>query len=140
MIKAFVREWKIKGTKSRLYMAGGGIFLLMALVGVIVPVIPQVPFAIISALLFSKGSTRFHLWIRHNRAFGKPVRDWEDHHVVRTKLKIFSTVAMIGGAAIAHWKLQPPMPYIVDGVFALSLVFLWTRKSRPYGWMPKGLG
>jgi len=58
------------------------------------------------------------------------VKDWEDDRVVKPKLKIISTLAMIGGAAVAHWKLDPPWPWILSGVFALAIVFVLTRKSK----------
>jgi uncharacterized membrane protein YbaN (DUF454 family) len=136
MIKSFVREWKAKNGKHRMYMVGGAIFFVLALVGVAVPVIPQVPFAIIAALLFAKGSARFHFKIRHNKFFGKPVRDWEDHQVVRTKLKLFSTIAMIGGAAMAYWKLEGTATIVISALFAASIAFIWTRKSKPYKFLP----
>ncbi len=109
----------------------GGIFLIAAIVGVFIPIVPQIPFAIISAFFFSKGSPKFHAWIRKNKHLGPPVKDWEDHRVLRPKLKIISTIAMIGGAAIGHWKLNTPWPWILDAIFALSIVFVLTRKSKP---------
>ncbi len=129
--KKFVSEWKKQDTKHRLFMIGGGIFLMAAIVGVFIPVVPQIPFAIVSAYLFSKGSPALHTWIRKNKHMGPPVKDWEDHRVVRTKLKIISTLAMIGGAAIGHWKLHSPWFWILDGLFALAIVFVLTRKSKP---------
>lgn len=137
MWKAFLEEWKQKSLKCRLYMIGGGFFLVLAGIGVFVPLIPQVPFAVLAALLFSRGSKQFHLWIRSNGAFGPAVRDWEDHHVIRPKLKVISTLAMVGGAGVAHWKLALPAPFYFDAAFALALLFVWTRKSRPHGWVPR---
>lgn len=126
----FYIEWKLKGTKARFFMFLGALFLIFALIGVAIPIIPQVPFAIISAFFFSKGSPRIHLWMRMNKYFGKPVRDWEDHRVIRPKMKIIATLSMVMGAVIAHWKLDAPYPLILDVVFAASIIFVLTRKSR----------
>lgn len=112
-------------------MVLGGFFLIAAIVGVFVPILPQVPFAIIAAFFFSKGSEQIHQWIRKSKFFGKPVIDWEDHRVIRTKLKVFSTLAMLGGAAFGHYKLGVPKAYILDGVFLLSIFFVLTRRSKP---------
>lgn len=77
-LKYFWLEWKMKGPKSRMFMALGLMFLLATIVGVFLPIIPQVPFAIISVYFFSRGSTAIHYWIRYNKYFGRPVRNWED--------------------------------------------------------------
>ena len=129
-IKNFVDEWKKKDVKERVYMTLGAVFLVAALVGVAIPVVPQIPFAVIAAFFFSKGSRRIHRWIRHNRFFGKPVRDWEDHQVIRPKLKIISTVTMIAGSVIAVFELKSPWTIIVPCLFAIALVFVLTRKSK----------
>ena len=117
-------------------MAAGALFLAAAIIGVFIPVVPQVPFAIVAALLFSKGSMRIHLWIRHNRFFGKPVRDWEDHHVVRPKLKMLSTLAMTGGAIFVFLKFDFQWALGIDIIFLISIIFVLTRKSKPYPFLP----
>ena len=130
-IKTFVGEWKNSEPGDKAYMGAGGLFLSLAIVGVIIPVLPQVPFAVIAAFLFSRGSPRLHRWIRRHKYLGPPVKDWEEHRVVRPKLKVVSTVAMLAGAAIGHWQLEAPWFWWLDGIFALSILFLLTRKSEP---------
>jgi uncharacterized membrane protein YbaN (DUF454 family) len=130
MLKRFLKEWKKKEPRQKIYMGLGGLLLLLAVIGVFLPLIPQVPFAIASAFFFSKGSRRIHEWIRENRYFGKPVKDWEDHQIVRTKLKIFSTLAMLGGAAFGHWKMNLWWALAVDLLFAIAITFVVTRKSE----------
>src|SRR5688572_15469404 len=103
-MKKLLKEWKTKDPKQKAYMAAGIVSVVIAIVGVFLPIVPQVPFAILAAYLFAKGSRRLHKWVRKNKYFGEPVRDWEDHHVVRPKLKAFSTLAMIGGGAMGHFK------------------------------------
>ncbi len=112
-------------------MVGGGLFLAAAIVGIFLPIVPQVPFAIIAAYMFSKGSPKLHRRIRRNKYLGPPVKDWEDHRVLRPKLKLFSTLAMIGGAAIGHWKVKAPWFWVLDGIFLLAIIFVLTRKSKP---------
>jgi uncharacterized membrane protein YbaN (DUF454 family) len=133
----FYIEWKLKGTKARFFMFLGALFLILALIGVAIPIIPQVPFAIISAFFFSKGSPRIHIWMRTNKYFGKPVRDWEDHRVIRPKMKIIASFSMVMGAIIAHWKLDAPYPLILDTIFAASIIFVLTRKSRVFSFLNK---
>ncbi len=129
-IKSFITEWKIKGAKKRSLMLFGAFFLLCAIAGVFIPIIPQVPFAIMSAYFFSKGSTVIHLAIRHNKFFGKPVRNWEDFKVIEPKMKIIATISIIAGAIMGHYKLQNQWAYSLDAVSALAVIFVLTRKSK----------
>jgi uncharacterized membrane protein YbaN (DUF454 family) len=129
-LKTFMVEWKIKRTKGHSYMALGGFFLLIALIGVFLPIIPQVPFAIISAYFFSKGSTTIHLWMRHNKFFGTPVREWEDFRVIRPKMKVIAVLSLIAGAFIGHMKMDLEYAWVLDAIFAVAIMFILTRKSR----------
>jgi uncharacterized protein len=128
-IDKFGSEWKSKDPKQRVAMVAGAIALVLAVVGIFLPIVPQVPFAILAAVLFSKGSPRIHKWIRKNKYFGPPVRDWEDHRAVRPRLKILSTIMMVGGAGLGHWQLPLGWAIGLDAVFAAAIVFVLTRKS-----------
>lgn len=130
-IKSFYTEWKIKRHHERFYMVLGVFFLLLALIGVALPIVPQIPFAITSAFFFSKGSPRIHLAIRHNKVFGRAVRDWEDHKVIRPKTKFFSVLAMLGGAVMAHLRFPLNLCYVLDGIFLICILFVLSRKSAP---------
>lgn len=129
-MKSFIIEWKIKGTKKRSAMLLGALFLLLALIGVFIPIVPQVPFAIISAYFFSIGSPRIHLWMRHNKFFGKPVREWEDFRIIRPKIKIIATISMTIAAILGHMKLDQNWAYALDVIFGAAIVFVLTRKSN----------
>ncbi len=111
-------------------MAAGALSLILALVGIVLPVVPQVPFAILAAFLFSKSSPRFHKWIKKNKYFGQPVKDWEEDRVIRPKLKSVSTVMMLAAAGFAHWKLDLTKALILDGIFLIAIIFVLTRKSK----------
>jgi len=50
--KTFFQEWKKQDAKERTFMVLGGVFLVSAVVGIFLPVVPQIPFAIISAYFF----------------------------------------------------------------------------------------
>ena len=111
-------------------MLAGGFFLLIAIVSIFIPILPQLPFAIAAAYLFSKGSARLHLWVRHNKYFGKAVRDWEDFQIIRTRTKIISTVLMLGGMVMGHMKWGAPWAWMLDFIFLVTIAFVCTRRSR----------
>lgn len=120
-------------TAARLWKAAGWACLGLALAGLAVPIVPQVPFAIAAAYCFSRGSPRLHAWLRKRPRLGPPVRAWEDHGVVSPKLKALSTAAMLTGAAFAFLKFHEETPwlaYALPGLFAIAVAFVLSRPSR----------
>lgn len=114
-------------------IALGWLFLAAAVAGAFLPVIPQIPFAIVAAFFFSKGSPRLHHWILNQKHFGAAVRDWEMGQVVRVRLKLLSIATMVGGAAIAYARYREANPAFalgIPGLFALACGFVATRPSR----------
>ncbi len=49
--------------KRIIYLVSGTIFLILGIIGLALPVIPQVPFLLLAAFLLSKGSGRIGRWI-----------------------------------------------------------------------------
>ena len=71
------------------YNIVGSISLLLAFIGVILPVVPTTPFVLISAACYYKGSRKLHNWLLQNQLFGPIIKDYEKHRGMRrtTKLK-----------------------------------------------------
>ena len=56
------------------YMIKGFVFLVLSFIGLLIPVIPQVPFFLLAMTYFSKGNSRFSRWINDQRAYRKAER------------------------------------------------------------------
>jgi uncharacterized membrane protein YbaN (DUF454 family) len=121
-------------SSNRFWLVAGWVFLALAAVGLALPIIPQVPFAIVAAWCFSKGSRRMHLWMLRHKQLGPPIRDWENHRVVRPKLKAMSCVMMLVGGSLSfvkHHRDYPVANGVITAAFLASIVFVVTRRSRP---------
>jgi uncharacterized membrane protein YbaN (DUF454 family) len=118
---------------KKIWLVFGWIFAALALVGVVLPIVPQIPFAVLAAFFFSKGSARLHRWILNNKHFGAPVRDWEMDQVVRKKTKVASITMMIVGATLAFFKLRedhPTLAIVIPVLFFGAIIFVATRRSK----------
>lgn len=129
VVKNFQKDWKKSGLKEKFFMVAGVSFLVLAVIGIFLPLIPQVPFAVLSAVFFSYGSPSTHQWIRNNKYFGQPVKDWEDHRVIRPKLKFFSFVGLSILAVFCHWKILLHWALVADGILLAMVIFIFTRDS-----------
>ncbi len=117
------------------YVALGFGFVVIALVGVVVPLLPTTPFLILAAGCFARGSEHFADWLAKHPVLGPPLRAWKERQVVPLVGKI-AAGGFLGGSVV--WALGCPVSNVpLLGQVALVLValgvmvFLLTKPSRP---------
>jgi hypothetical protein len=115
------------------YMAAGGLALVLAAIGVVLPLLPTTPFVIVAAFCFSRSSEPLHQWLLNQRLFGPLLRDWEAYGVISLRIKLLSTSMML--LLISYplvfrdfdWRLK-----VLAGACVLcALCYIWSRPSVP---------
>jgi uncharacterized membrane protein YbaN (DUF454 family) len=94
---------RVSEPKKLIYIFIGTIFLVIGIIGIIVPVLPTTPFVLLSAGCYFRGSSRFHNWLLNHNYFGPIVREYSDGKGMRKKSKvkaILLTWIMVLGTAI----------------------------------------
>ncbi len=110
------------------WIALGAITLILAVVGLILPVMPTVPFVIISAYCFARGYPKVYDWMLANKYFGPIIKDWQERGAISRKTKWITTISLIAALILAYVLGLAPVWIIVEGIiFAAILVFVWTR-------------
>lgn len=86
----------------------GLVLLMLAAIGVVLPLLPTTPFVLLAAACFAKSSPRLHQWLLNSDLFGPVLADWDKKRCVTWKVKGFSLSMMIivGGSSI--WFFTPP--------------------------------
>ena len=77
-----------------LWLAAGVASLALGIVGIVLPLLPTVPFVILAAYCFSRGSRRWEQWLLDHPKLGPIVRDWREHHAVPLRAKQLATGMM----------------------------------------------
>lgn len=54
------------------------VFFVLGGIGLIFPIIPQIPFLLIAFFCLSKGSPKFHAWIRERKFYQKYILKFEN--------------------------------------------------------------
>ena len=73
-----------------LWTALGVVAAGLGLVGLALPVMPTVPFMILAAFAFGRGSPRMRRWTIEHPTFGPPVRRWEEDGAISRRHKAFA--------------------------------------------------
>lgn len=113
-----------------LYAALGILSLGLALIGVVLPLLPTVPFLLLAAFCFARSSERLHFWLLTHRSFGPMIMDWNERGAIRPRVKKAATVSI---AAVLLLSLILGAPSHVVGiqvvVLTAVLTFIWTRPN-----------
>ncbi|MFI0545862.1 MAG: YbaN family protein [Brachymonas sp.] len=115
-----------------LYLLLAYFFLGLALLGVLLPILPTVPFLLLAAACAAKGSPRLHRWLYAQPYLGKVLRDWEENRAVsrKSKLMAISMMALSYGFTCWHvrqWWILLPLAAALLGVST----YLMTRPEPP---------
>lgn len=113
----------------RLIYAGLGILSLgLAMIGVILPLLPTVPFLLLATFFFAKSSERMHSWLVSHRTFGPMILDWNERGAIRTPAKKAATVSIAAVLLLSLGLGAPNHVLIIQAlVMTAVLTFIWTR-------------
>jgi uncharacterized membrane protein YbaN (DUF454 family) len=81
--------------KTGLYKPLGFLFLGLAIIGVLLPVLPSTPFLLLSAWFFARSSEKWHKWLLNSNLFGPILRNWEESRCISLRTKVVAIVMMI---------------------------------------------
>jgi uncharacterized membrane protein YbaN (DUF454 family) len=107
--------------------------LLLAALGVLLPLLPTTPFVLLAAFFFSRSSPHLHALLLNNRLFGPIIREWERDGVIPLKIKLFSSSMML--VMVSYPVFFKPLPLWVDlcalVAVLIALLYIWSRPSVP---------
>ncbi|NBT43151.1 MAG: DUF454 domain-containing protein [Alphaproteobacteria bacterium] len=112
------------------WFAIGWIFVVLAALGAILPLLPTAPFLIIAAIAFSKSSERCRQWLYNQPLFGPILTEWEEHGVIPRGAKVIALISMtLSFAALLISGKVPVWALVIVGIFLLACG--WFVASRP---------
>ncbi|MBY6140186.1 YbaN family protein [Leisingera daeponensis] len=113
-----------------LYASLGLLCVALAAIGIVLPLLPTVPFLLLAAFFFANSSERLHNWIVAHGVFGPLITDWRNNGAIRPAAKKAATVSI---AAVFSLSLLLGAPGNVLGIQAVVLsavlLFIWTRPN-----------
>lgn len=85
--------------KKIIFIVVGCICLSLGTVGVVLPILPTVPFYLATAFCFANSSERLHNWFINTGLYKKHLQSYVEHKgmLLKTKVSIITTVTLLMG-------------------------------------------
>ena len=122
--------------KKILYLLLGFVGLGLGALGVVLPVLPTVPFLMLAAFCFARSSERVDRWFKGTKLYQENLKDFVAGKgmTAKTKVRIMVTVSLLMAGALVAMGVKG----VVVGCVVLSIVwaahmvyFLWFVKTIP---------
>ncbi len=116
--------------RRTLYLACGFLALGLGAVGVVLPLLPTVPFVILAAFCFARSSPALEARLLEHRHFGVHIRRWRERGAISRRGKQAALIAFAVSAAIAlilaplPWSLVPIAAALIGGSW------IWIRPEE----------
>lgn len=89
-----------------LLLLSGWIAVVLATLGVVLPLLPTTPFLLLAAWCFSRSSPRFHHWLLYRSWFGGYIRHWQEHKGLPRKAKRRAVIVILMTFAVSLWLVK----------------------------------
>lgn len=110
----------------------GTLALILAILGVFLPILPTTPFLLLASACYWRGSKRMHSWLLQAPVLGKILSDYQNHRVVPLRAKVTAIVLLWASMAFSIYKLQQwQMTIMLIAIGIAVTVFLLRLPSTP---------
>jgi uncharacterized membrane protein YbaN (DUF454 family) len=115
-----------------LFLVLGWIWVGIAFIGIVAPIIPTTGPILLAAFFFSKSSDRFDTWLINNRFFGGIVLGWRNGEGFTVKAKVIAVTAITISFAITTFFALSGAPLAVrGGMWLLAFTIAAYVVTRP---------
>lgn len=84
----------------------GWVAVVLATLGIVLPVLPTTPFLLLAAWCFARSSPRFHHWLLYRSCFGGYLRHWQQHRALPPGAKWKAVALILLTFAISLWLVK----------------------------------
>ncbi|MGI2066561.1 YbaN family protein [Shewanella sp. MF08487] len=115
--------------KRGLFLLLGLIALALGLLGIVLPLLPTVPFILLAAFCFARSSERLHYWLMTHPWFADALTQWQEQRAMRKGLK--RKAMIVSALSFSVSIVVVPILWVKGLLLVMALVLLWYLKEIP---------
>lgn len=113
--------------KRQLYLCAGLLSVALGTIGIVLPLLPTVPFMILAAFCFARSSPALEARLMNHPRFGHHLVAWRQKSVISRRAKWSATIAFGVSIAISLALMALPWALVPLGVALVSLSWIWRK-------------
>lgn len=103
----------------------GLVFVGLAALGAVLPVLPTTPFLLVAAACFAKSSPRLYQWLINNRVFGPLIVNWQNTRTIPKRAKRIALLSIALAASYSIYVVPSlSLKLLVVGLLVFPVIFL----------------
>lgn len=115
-----------------IWLIFGWAALALGVLGAFLPLLPTVPFLLLAAFCFSKGSEELHDWLVNHRKFGPPIQAWRLHGAIAIRMKLMAMAFILASIGLSIFYNVPKTGFIIQVIILTCVsLFIVTRPTPP---------
>jgi uncharacterized protein len=116
-----------RSLSQKVWTAAGMISVALGVIGIALPLLPTVPFMILTAFCFARGNPVLEAKLLAHPRRGPPIRAWRERGAIGRAGKLGATGAFAVSIGLGFAFLGYPQSLIPLGVAVVTLSWIWTR-------------
>jgi hypothetical protein len=111
--------------KRAIYLVLGCVSLVLGCVGAVLPLLPTVPFLLLTAYCFARSSQRLNDWFRGTKLYKEHLESYVQKKgmTMRTKLTILGSVTLLMGIGFLMMSRVPVGRAVLAVVWAVHVIY-----------------
>lgn len=113
-----------------IWLGAGLLCLALGVVGLVLPLLPTVPFVLLAAFFFARSSERLHDFLISHPKFGPILESWQERRAIPRRAKWAASISMAASLGLAVFLGLKPL---IIGLQAIALfavaIYIWTRSE-----------
>ncbi len=75
--------------------------LVLAILGIVLPLLPTTPFLLVSVFAFARSSPKLHTWLVSHPQLGPPIHEWHREGAIDRRTKIVAVLVMMAAFGLS---------------------------------------
>lgn len=105
----------------------GSLAVILALLGVFLPLLPTTPFLLLASACFVRSSDRMHRWLLNNRVFGEYLRNFESGRGIPLRAKLVAIALLWLSMGWSIWLVKPVLLKLMLAAIGISVTIYLAR-------------
>jgi uncharacterized membrane protein YbaN (DUF454 family) len=113
--------------RRHVYLACGATAFTLAMIGIVLPIMPTVPFLLLAAFCFSRSHPVWAARLYEHPRYGPAMREWRERGAISRSAKVSAVLAMSAGVAFTWFSIGWPWVLVSLAVLVLAGGWIWSR-------------